>query len=177
MIGRAEIRVASEIDGPVVAAYREALAGEQLETLLAYEPMAQQEVASRILRPFEVDPNRVFLVALAAGEVVGHLDLVRGDHPQQRHVAMLGMAVLAPHRGLGIGSRLIEAGLAWAGRRGLHKIQLEVLSNNPRAQALYERIGFEREGARLGFVRVGDDFVDLVQMGLWLGPIGPRLRR
>ena len=44
------------------------------------------------------------------------------------------------------------------------------MSNNPRAQALYERFGFQVEGARRDVVLVDDSYVDLVQMGLALKP-------
>jgi GNAT superfamily N-acetyltransferase len=52
------------------------------------------------------------------------------------------LVVLSPHRGQGIGRRLLES-IAEKGRRlGCCKLTLEVLENNKRARRLYESAGF-----------------------------------
>ena len=164
----ADIRAANEADASAVVEYRSTLRAERLPTLFRYDQLPAADEEAKFLRKFQDDLDRAFFVAVLDSAVVGHLDLVGGNHAQTRHVAMLGMSVLAPHRGLGIGSRLLEAGIAWAAQADLRKIQLEVMSNNPRAQALYEKHGFELEGARKKVVLVDGDYVDLIQMGLAL---------
>lgn len=49
-------------------------------------------------------------------------------------------------RGLGIGSRLLEAGAEGGREKGFDAISLLVADGNPRAKALYERIGYAAHG-------------------------------
>jgi ribosomal-protein-alanine N-acetyltransferase len=54
-------------------------------------------------------------------------------------------------RGRGIGSALLEALLAEAGRRGCTEVFLEVRTDNNRAQQLYRRHEFTEIGIRRGY--------------------------
>lgn len=53
------------------------------------------------------------------------------------------LAVHADHRGAGVGRALLAAAETAARTRGCCKVTLEVLSNNVRAIATYDRAGFE----------------------------------
>jgi len=53
-----------------------------------------------------------------------------------------GVAVADDMRGNGIGSRLFELMEKKASKNNIRKISLEVIDSNPRARALYERLGF-----------------------------------
>ena len=53
-----------------------------------------------------------------------------------------GVAVADDMRGNGIGSRLFELLEKKATKNNIRKISLEVIDSNPRARALYERLGF-----------------------------------
>jgi ribosomal protein S18 acetylase RimI-like enzyme len=53
-----------------------------------------------------------------------------------------GIAVARDARGLGIGSKLVEALCDEGAARGYGSIRLEVIDTNWRAKALYERLGF-----------------------------------
>lgn len=56
---------------------------------------------------------------------------------------MDGIFVHPDARGTGVGTRLLEEIFAEARRRGDHSVRLDVIDTNPRARALYERVGFE----------------------------------
>ncbi len=58
------------------------------------------------------------------------------------------VAVRDDHRRTGIGTALVEAVLAEAGRRGATDIYLEVREGNEAARELYGRLGFEVVGRR-----------------------------
>lgn len=45
-------------------------------------------------------------------------------------------------RGLGVGTRLLEAVFAWSREADRSKVMLEVVDTNPLAKKLYERVGF-----------------------------------
>jgi ribosomal protein S18 acetylase RimI-like enzyme len=58
------------------------------------------------------------------------------------HLRIAALAVAAPVRGQGLGSRLLEAVFEKARREGFSAVRLEVVDTNTRARQLYERLGF-----------------------------------
>ncbi|MFJ8432091.1 GNAT family N-acetyltransferase [Kitasatospora sp. NPDC094019] len=62
--------------------------------------------------------------------------------PGPGELLMDGIAVSPGLRGRGVGSLLIEEVTAVAAERGFREIRLDVIDTNPRARALYERLGF-----------------------------------
>jgi ribosomal protein S18 acetylase RimI-like enzyme len=103
-------------------------------------------------------------VALLGDEVVGWCDIYRETHPWAQHAGILGMGVVAAHRGRGIGRRLIEAALQAARTAKFHRVELEVFGNNTPAIALYERVGFTHEGRRRHAYKLPDGYCDLLVM-------------
>jgi ribosomal protein S18 acetylase RimI-like enzyme len=69
---------------------------------------------------------------------------IERDIPGHAHLA--SMWVAATHRRLGIGSRLVEAIIAWSSARRLDSLQLTVTGNNDPAIRFYERLGFKLTG-------------------------------
>jgi GNAT superfamily N-acetyltransferase len=59
---------------------------------------------------------------------------------------LISMWVRLACRGRGLGERLVEAVVEWAGVRGLWQVALWVTANNAPAIALYERCGFRSTG-------------------------------
>jgi len=58
------------------------------------------------------------------------------------------LAVLGELQSCGIGTLLIEAAERRIRGRGLHRAELGVEENNPRARALYERLGYRAYGRK-----------------------------
>jgi putative acetyltransferase len=88
------------------------------------------------------------LVAEIAGRPVGTMSVFLQDHPS-RHVAQLGMMVLAAAQGQGVGDRMVAAAVELAEHwLGATRFELEVYPDNLRARGLYEKHGFVAEGAR-----------------------------
>lgn len=138
----------------------------------------------RYVRTEEVDtPTRVYrgrfrgswtdreaqVVALDGGRVVGHVFVQREVHPVTRHVATLGIAVAADHRGRGIGATLMGEALRWARSVGVEKIMLSVYPHNRAAIALYRRSGFVEEGRLVGHSRKSSGYEDEILMSVWIG--------
>ncbi|NRB01213.1 MAG: GNAT family N-acetyltransferase [Rhodobacteraceae bacterium] len=69
---------------------------------------------------------------------------------------MDGICVSAAARGQGVGTKLLTRIADHAGATGHHAVRLDVIDTNPRARALYERVGFKATGqTKLGpFARV-----------------------
>lgn len=65
------------------------------------------------------------------------------DHrPTREELYVDGVAVVAEARGQGIGTRMMDEAAAIARENGKRWLRLDVISSNPRAQALYERLGY-----------------------------------
>lgn len=93
------------------------------------------------------------IVAEDGGRVVGYAALwfTGGE-------AELGdLAVDPEHRRRGIGTRLLEAAVETAARRGVGELFLQVRESNEEAIALYADAGFRRVGRRHGYYRVPEE--------------------
>jgi len=125
----------------------------------------------------------IHVVAVAGhDEVIGWCDLRPKSMATQRHSAVLGMGLVAPYRGMGLGTRLLAATLEAAGQAGLQRAELIVRADNAPAIALYRRFGFELEGTLRDYLRVGGASHNALQMarlaplhGSVQSPRGPAL--
>ena len=105
---------------------------------------------ARLTESCAVGSPHVQIVAEADGKVVGAAGLHPiGASPRKRHSMALGINVDADWHGRGVGKLLMQSLCDYADNwLGLLRIELDVYADNRRAQALYERFGFVREGVR-----------------------------
>ena len=120
-----------------------------------HPPISEAELAEGMRQRLE-EGRLLFVLEDPAAEsgpaLVGQIDL----HPTRiEGVWAFGMWVLSGLRGKGGGRLLLEAAID-ARPAGVHKIELEVWPHNEAAIALYERLGFEREGLRRDHYRRRD---------------------
>ena len=111
------------------------------------------------------NPPDAHLVAELDGSVVGYIRLNAPTHlPENAHVIQVqGLAVHPSARRRGIGAMLLTAAMQRLRERGTRKLTLRVLSTNTAAIALYERLGFVREGVLRGeFIIEGRDVDDIL---------------
>lgn len=74
--------------------------------------------------------------------------------PADGQLLMDGVVVARPARGCGVGAALIERIVALAAETGRREVRLDVIDVNPRARALYERMGFVAgKTSSAGFLR------------------------
>lgn len=91
--------------------------------------------------------RELMLVACADGRHVGNCSLMSaGPQLRYRHRCSVGIALYREFWGRGIGRLLMEAVLDAARRVGYEQAELEAVSGNVRAIALYESLGFETYG-------------------------------
>jgi len=97
--------------------------------------------------------------------VIGTASLCVFGNPRMRHAASLGIIVDAPYQGQGVGRALMEKLLDLADNwLMLKRVELGVYPDNDCAIALYESLGFVREGVkRMTAVRNGQ-YVDEIMM-------------
>lgn len=87
------------------------------------------------------------LIALHDGRVVGWCDITpKSERPVHSHCGTMGMGLLKPYRGKGLGKKLLTQALEAAKKKGWSRIELTVRATNHPARALYEKMGFVLEG-------------------------------
>jgi putative acetyltransferase len=118
----------------------------------------------RYLRAIRRSSHAAVLVAESPERIVGRLSLSRDPHPASRHVADLGLMVAHDFRRRGVGKALMHAAEDWARVVGVRKLELHVFPYNDGAIALYEQLGYRREGLRLGHYRRADELLDAILM-------------
>lgn len=108
------------------------------------------------------------LVAVDGEEVIGYLILGPWVTLESAaHVAEVsGLAVAPERQGEGIGARLLVAAIERSRRESVRRLVLRVLSTNPGAVRLYERHGFEVEGAHREAFLLEGAYVDDLLMAL-----------
>ena len=102
-----------------------------------------------------------------ADTLLGWCDVLRRDRDGFGHGGVLGMALLPQARGRGLGHRLASATIERAWAMGLERIELEVFASNLRAIALYEKLGFVREGYKRRVRKLDGEYEDDVLMALF----------
>ena len=100
----------------------------------------------------QVDTRR-YVVAEADGQIVAYAGLMCIEPIADVQT----IAVVPEFEGRGIGSAILTELIEEARRRGAVEVLLEVREDNPRAQALYVRFGFEQIHVRRRYYRDGTD--------------------
>ncbi len=97
--------------------------------------------------------TRRYLVAELRGQIVGYAGLMCIEPISDVQT----IAVVPEYEGHGIGSALLGELIAESRRRRAEDVLLEVRADNPRAQQLYRRFGFEQIHIRPRYYRDGVD--------------------
>ena len=108
-------------------------------------------------------------VAIADEKVVGWCDVSPKARSTQSHIGVLGMGVMAPWRGRGIGRMLVDATLKAARAKGLTRVELTVRVDNAPARRLYQSFGFVEEGICKRHLRIDGEYADTYYMAVLYG--------
>ena len=98
--------------------------------------------------------RRPWIALTDDGQIAGHVDLRARTEKVSAHRALLGMGVHRDHRRQGLGCRLVEVAYAWAKTQAIAWIDLDVLSVNRPAIALYQRCDFTLVGEMPDMFRI-----------------------
>lgn len=114
------------------------------------------------------DPMRVLFVIRKRADLrlLGHLHI--NNIQTAIRTADIGMGIGQPaDRGQGYGPEALRLAIRFCWRElNLQRLSLTVLGNNPWAQRLYEKAGFEVEGRLRRATYVDGRFYDVIVMGL-----------
>ncbi|WP_457974875.1 ribosomal protein S18-alanine N-acetyltransferase [Arthrobacter sp. D1-17] len=97
--------------------------------------------------------TRRYLIAEAPDGIIGYAGLMCIEPIADVQT----IAVVPEYEGRGIGSALLRELISEGRRRGAADLLLEVRADNPRAQQLYRRFGFEQIHVRRKYYRDGVD--------------------
>ena len=128
-----------------------------------YEPGERRTTVDeqrRIIRNVLAWDNHTILVAEQDGALIGYLEAIGGTFRRKWHCVQVKVAIFQAHVGKGIGTQLFIELERWALEREVQRMELTVMTNNPRAIALYKKMGFEIEGLKRHALRVDGVYVD-----------------
>jgi RimJ/RimL family protein N-acetyltransferase len=111
-------------------------------------PITIQQEKSWLKQTMQAIKNKekIMIVAELDGIVVGSCEITRDTYDVSRHVGTLGIGIIKPARGNGIGANLMKTTLDQAKKMGLRIIKLYVFDSNKKGKSLYEEFGFYEIG-------------------------------
>ena len=143
------LRSPKETDAAEMLEYLKAVSAET--EFLLREPedcMETVEQERKWLAGIVESDTNLMIVCTVDGKVAGNCHLSWKNRKKVRHRASIGIALLKPYWNLGIGTKMFEEMIAVAVEQGISQLELEFVEGNDRAQALYEKMGFQIIGER-----------------------------
>ena len=127
---------------------------------------SRQEVTDFFLSSIEAEDCCLFLIIDPEGGIIG--ESVINEIDRERKSANFRIAFFHAERcggGLGTWATCATRDFAFE-RLGLHRLELDVFSFNPRAERVYEKAGFRREGVLRDAVLSGGAYADDILMAI-----------
>jgi len=125
------------------------LTSGETENMLRYsdEITLTEAEESIYLRDIESSSDAIMISAVVDGKIVANA----GFNPVSKlekckHRADFGISIQKKYWGCGIGSHIMVVILETALQAGYEQVELDVVTDNKRAIALYEKFGFEKFG-------------------------------
>ncbi|WP_409978404.1 GNAT family N-acetyltransferase [Anoxybacteroides rupiense] len=115
----------------------------------------------RQLEAIEHEENAaIFLAETEEGELIGYLVARGGRAKRNRHTVYIVVGLHASYRGKGIGTMLFTELERWARTKGIHRLELTVVTDNVPAISLYKKMGFVQEGIKRHSLKIDGQYVD-----------------
>ncbi|MBM6619329.1 GNAT family N-acetyltransferase [Bacillus suaedaesalsae] len=156
-----EIRSITPEDAELFLALSKRL--DQETAFMLYEPnerkttaLEQKNMIERIISA----KNSTILVAEHIDKIVGFIALFGNKNLRNKHSAYIVIGILQDYTGKGLGTKLFEQGILWAKAQNFHRLELTVMVHNKSGIALYEKMGFQREGIKKHSLKVNGQWVD-----------------
>ncbi|MCH5265830.1 MAG: GNAT family N-acetyltransferase [Lachnospiraceae bacterium] len=115
------------------------------------------EKEKRIIDSVLNNPNCTWFIAEYTGRIVGQcsVGLVRG-YQRYRHRAEVAFVILKDFCNIGIGGKMMLECLKWCTDNNVSQVELDVVTTNERALAMYKSFGFEVVGTLPNALRYPD---------------------
>ena len=130
------------------------------------EVYTKEEVENFFLRSLEDDDRYFFLIIAPNGRIIGESIINEIDWNLRSANFRIGLYQLT-ERGKGIGTWATEATRDFAFEKlRLHRLELDVYSFTPRAEKVYLKAGFKREGVLRDAIMDGNEYADDILMSI-----------
>jgi len=107
------------------------------------------ESEKKFLADQQTDPKSIMIAAIIDGKIIANAGISYvQNNIKYLHRAVFGISIQKEYWNIGIGSSILTEMIVWAKKADYEQIELEVLCENERAIALYEKLGFEIYGTR-----------------------------
>lgn len=138
-----------------------------LEPFEPVRPQTEFTLAGQkaVLRALEearaADTTYAFAIrTVPAGELIGRITLSQVFRRSFQN-CYLGYWVAEEHNGRGHGTRAVELAVGHAfDDLGLHRVQANVMTKNPRSARVLEKAGFRKEGLALRYLQIAGRWED-----------------
>lgn len=164
------IRDAKQEDASHIVAFYNVVGGETDYLSFGQDeyPQTAKELAHSI-EGLKQSKGSCMLLMMDGEEIVGIGTIDSSPKRRFLHVGTLGIVIRQSHAGKGLGRTLMIALIDWAKENGqTEKITLITRSDNERAVALYEALGFTQEGVFHKDSFDGEQYYDSLSMALFL---------
>lgn len=130
------------------------------------EVFTKAEVLSFFNKSIEDDDRYLFLVIAPDGRIIGESVINEIDFDLRCANFRIGI-FHSTERGKGIGTWVVETTRDFAFEElKLHRLELDVFSFNPRAEKVYLKAGFKREGVLRDAIYDGKNYADDILMAI-----------
>lgn len=130
------------------------------------ESFTREEILAFFSQSLEADDRYFFLILAPDGRIIGETVLNEIDWTLRCANFRICLFHQA-ERGKGIGRWATEVTRDFAFETlHLHRLELDVYSFNPRAEQVYAKAGFKREGVLRDAVLDGDQYADVILMAI-----------
>lgn len=104
------------------------------------------------------------LVLVDGAQVAGWCNIFPPGRAVQAHVGAVAMGLRPKWRNQGWGTKLMQHALTAADAYGFERVELTAYADNPRAHAIYKKLGFVQEGLKRRSVRIEGRYFDEIMM-------------
>lgn len=143
----------------------------------ALDQVARERKYLMFLEGPEIEGTRTFIreiiqrkwtqiLAIDGERVIGWCDIVPCSREGTTHVGHLGMGLIQAYRSRKIGTELMDRALRDSFRKGLQRVELDVMASNQKAIGLYQKFGFQIEGTKRKARFLDGSYEDIITMGL-----------
>ncbi|MHC5251651.1 GNAT family N-acetyltransferase [Listeria kieliensis] len=104
--------------------------------------------------------NGILLGVKYQNQIIGFISAQTSKLAKVKHTGYLVIGVQKKFQKSGIATKLFEKLFTWARNKGIHRLELTVITANLPAIRLYEKLGFQKEGLKKDAIYMNNRYYD-----------------